>query len=230
MPLMGGTAGLPPVAITAVENFSTLPLTSTASLDRNFPRPWKTSTPISAYRALESAGEIWARSLRIRSMTFPKSTFTSPQLIPNSAALRASWAARAARISALLGTHPTLRQSPPIRCSSMMATFPPRPAAIDEDTRPPAPAPMHTMLYFGWGSGSIHFAGCTLSRSFTLCSSRGETLMSFTPGSRLSAPSYSGRLACRSDLPSLPSRPVMSLFAHIDQLAFCPASSVAVPP
>ena len=36
---MGGTAGLPPVAITAVANFRVFPFTSMVSFDTNFPRP-----------------------------------------------------------------------------------------------------------------------------------------------------------------------------------------------
>mmetsp|Transcript_18887 Transcript_18887/g.48478 ORF Transcript_18887/g.48478 Transcript_18887/m.48478 type:complete len:227 (+) Transcript_18887:616-1296(+) len=226
---MGGSVGVPPVAITAVANLSVLPLTSMVSLLVNFPRPWNTSTPSSEYREAESTGEIFARRRRMRSITLPKSTVTSPVFTPNSLAFLASCAARAARMRALLGTQPTLRQSPPIRCSSMMATFPPRPAAMEEDTSPPAPAPITTILYLGCGSGSSHLAGCTLSRSLTLCSSSGLTSTSAgAANSSASAPSYAGSPAWR--LSSLLSAPLSSLLAHWLQLTFSPVSSVSCPP
>ena len=58
-----------------------------------------------------------------------------------------SCAALAQRMRALEGTQPTLRQSPPIRCSSTIATLAPTPAAPAAVTNPPAPAPITTRLY-----------------------------------------------------------------------------------
>lgn len=43
-------------------------------------------------------------------------------------------------MSAFEGTHPTLRQSPPIRCFSTIATFAPRPAAPIAVTSPAGPS------------------------------------------------------------------------------------------
>src|SRR3990172_10891831 len=51
-------------------------------------------------------------------------------------------------MSAFDGTHPKLRQSPPIFFPSMSATRPPRPAVPAAVTRPAVPAPMTTTLYF----------------------------------------------------------------------------------
>ncbi|KAA6418548.1 MAG: hypothetical protein FRX49_11493 [Trebouxia sp. A1-2] len=63
--------------------------------------------------------------------------------------LLALWAAAVdhMRMRALEGTQPTLRQSPPIRCSSIIATLAPTPAAPAAVTNPPAPAPITTRLY-----------------------------------------------------------------------------------
>ena len=43
-------------------------------------------------------------------------------------------------LTAFDGTHPTLRQSPPIRCRSTSATFAPSPTRKEGCSRPPAPA------------------------------------------------------------------------------------------
>jgi hypothetical protein len=49
-------------------------------------------------------------------------------------------------MSALDGTHPTFRQSPPIRSRSISATRAPSVAAPTALTRPAVPAPMTTRL------------------------------------------------------------------------------------
>ena len=96
---------------------------------------------------LTQEGAIDARSRRMRSMAIPKSTRTpSGTWMPNSAASRTAARARAAPISALEGTQPTFRQSPPMRCRSTKATFAPKPAAPAALTRPAVPAPMTTRL------------------------------------------------------------------------------------
>src|SRR3989449_4516750 len=94
---------------------------------------------------------------------------------PNSFARRTSAHARAARMTPFDGTQPTLRQSPPIRCFSIRATFAPTAAAITAVTRPAVPAPITTMLYVPIGSGFTQSGGRTLLTSFRLCSSFGRT-------------------------------------------------------
>jgi hypothetical protein len=90
---------------------------------------------------------MWARMRRIRSMAWAKSGGAPwGALMPFSAARPASWAMCAERITAFDGTQPTLRQSPPIRCRSISATFAPRLEATSAVIRPPVPAPMTTRL------------------------------------------------------------------------------------
>ena len=62
------------------------------------------------------------------------------------AAARRAATARAARMMALDGTQPTLRQSPPRRCRSIKATFAPSPAAPAAVTSPAVPPPITTRL------------------------------------------------------------------------------------
>ena len=84
---------------------------------------------------------------RIRFITAEKSCVVSVEsATPNRDASSASIRAREARISAFEGTHPTLRQSPPIKLRSMRATRAPRPAAIAAVTKPAVPAPITTRL------------------------------------------------------------------------------------
>ena len=53
---------------------------------------------------------------------------------------------RAEEMSALLGTQPKLRQSPPIKLRSISATRPPSPAVPAAVTRPAVPAPITATL------------------------------------------------------------------------------------
>src|SRR5215471_6466751 len=109
-------------------------------------------------------------------MTAGKSTCTPGGMwIPNCAASRTWAAARATRISALDGTQPTLRQSPPRRSRSTRATLAPSPAAPAAVTSPAVPAPITTRLYLGAGSGLTQSSGWTLATSRPLCSSLGST-------------------------------------------------------
>src|SRR5689334_3446030 len=62
--------------------------------------------------------------------------------MPNGPDVRMSCARRAAAISALEGTHPVLRQSPPILPFSMRITETPSWAAAAATVRPPDPAPI----------------------------------------------------------------------------------------
>jgi len=62
----------------------------------------------------------------------------------------------AERISALLGTQPKFRQSPPILWPSISVTLALTAAAMWAETRPPAPAPMTTRLRSN-ARGFFHF-------------------------------------------------------------------------
>mmetsp|Transcript_15730 Transcript_15730/g.34113 ORF Transcript_15730/g.34113 Transcript_15730/m.34113 type:complete len:296 (-) Transcript_15730:132-1019(-) len=157
MPAIGGSVARPPVATTALRKCSTWPFTSISCSLTKRPRPWNTCAPDAMVPWCESSGAICARSLRKRSITLPKSIVgAAPIMTPNSAERRASRSARALRMSAFDGTHPTLRQSPPARCSLIIAERAPRRAACLELTSPPAPAPMTTRSYSGYGAGSSH--------------------------------------------------------------------------
>ncbi|MNG39198.1 hypothetical protein D3C84_1271720 [compost metagenome] len=59
----------------------------------------------------------------MRAITAAKSAREWLGVKPSSAARRCSAAKRAARISALEGTQPVLRQSPPMLCCSISATL-----------------------------------------------------------------------------------------------------------
>src|SRR5262249_15801080 len=136
-----------------------------------------------------------ARSRRMRSMTAANSTWTPGGMrMPNCPASRTWAAARAARISALDGTQPTLRQSPPKSSPSTRATLAPSPAAPAAVTSPAVPAPITTRLYRGAGSGLTQSGGWTLASSRPLCSSLGSTsiAMSLPPCEKPSGPGPSG--------------------------------------
>src|SRR5574341_1213961 len=101
-----------------------------------------------------------ARSLRIRAIAAAKSYFThGGTWTPNSSACRTSDQAREARMTPFDGTHPTFRQSPPIRCFSIRATLAPRAAETAAVTKPAVPAPITTMLYRPLGSGLTQVGG-----------------------------------------------------------------------
>ena len=82
----------------------------------------------------------------MRAITAAKSTVPVVPVKPNAPALLICLAIVAERISALLGTQPKLRQSPPILCPSIRVTSALTAAAMYAETRPPAPAPMTTRL------------------------------------------------------------------------------------
>ncbi len=81
-----------------------------------------------------------------RSITWAKPT-CALAWIPNSRARAMSAFRRAARISALLGTQPVFRQSPPMVSRSISATRARVAAPIYALTRPADPAPITTRLY-----------------------------------------------------------------------------------
>ena len=148
----------------------------------NFASPRKTSTPIDLNRWAESLRLRRARSLRIRAMTRPKSQLAASagMFTPNSPAVLRSAQAREARTSALEGTQPTFRQSPPNRCFSTRATLAPSPAAMAAVTSPAVPAPMTARLYRPAGVGLTQPDGWTLSTRARLNSSSGGIVMLFT--------------------------------------------------
>gem|GEM_PF-5401038 len=92
-------------------------------------------------------GLISARNRLIRSITLAKSTDTpSGTSTPKSPASLTPAATRAALMIAFEGTHPTFRQSPPIKFLSTSATLAPNPAAPAAVTNPAVPAPTTTRL------------------------------------------------------------------------------------
>mmetsp|Transcript_74469 Transcript_74469/g.241797 ORF Transcript_74469/g.241797 Transcript_74469/m.241797 type:complete len:331 (-) Transcript_74469:210-1202(-) len=146
-PGIGGTLARAPVQITAFLKRSVCSPTLISLRPMKTPRPTKASAPAAVVLLWESTGAIWALRRRMRSMTLAKSASASSRgrlTPPNKSACARSAAARAQRSRAFEGTQPTLRQSPPARCSSMSALFAPRRADCLAATRPPAPAPMAT--------------------------------------------------------------------------------------
>ncbi len=114
--------------------------------------------------------------------------------------VRAACQARAARISALLGTHPTFRQSPPMSDRSISATRAPSPAAAAAVTSPPVPAPIdHEVIAALRGVGLVQSAGRTAARSrssassparsvgWSVVASRGAPLVTAVPRRRRGA-------------------------------------------
>mmetsp|Transcript_491 Transcript_491/g.1555 ORF Transcript_491/g.1555 Transcript_491/m.1555 type:complete len:211 (-) Transcript_491:30-662(-) len=172
---MGGSAARPPVAMTAFRKRRTLPFTSTVLRPVKRPRPWYTSAPAALVPSCESAGAICARFALSLCITAAKSTAGGAESrTPNSSARRTSLTARAERSSALEGTQPTLRQSPPASASEIRQERAPRRAACLADTSPPAPAPMTTRSYTSGGDGSVQRRGWTASSSLALLASSGS--------------------------------------------------------
>mmetsp|Transcript_5136 Transcript_5136/g.12379 ORF Transcript_5136/g.12379 Transcript_5136/m.12379 type:complete len:245 (+) Transcript_5136:1347-2081(+) len=180
---MSGMRGRPPVAMHALLNLSLVQKSSVQTMtepsESKEALPMKTSTPsFFANRSAASLTDIPARTSRTRCITFAKSTLTSPvNSMPSSLSfsLSANLAASfALRISALLGTHPVFKQSPPIHLISTIATFAPTPAAPAAVTSPPAPAPTTTISYRAFGVGLTQPRGCTLLRSSRLAGSSGK--------------------------------------------------------
>ena len=107
-------------------------------------------------------------------MTCAKSTRGAPTWAPSAASARTSPTACADRSSALDGTHPVFRQSPPSRARSTRATRAPRPAAPIAATRPAVPPPTTTRSYFGAGVGLVQWDGRTARRRASFASSAGR--------------------------------------------------------
>src|SRR5882724_1209850 len=174
---MAGTAARAPVAMTARRKRKRCPPgppTSISSGETKHPCPRKTSTPSPAKRWALSLPLIPARRRRMRSMAVAKSPGPAAIGPPKRSALwRASLHERAARITPLEGTQPTLRQSPPIRCRSTIADRAPSPAAPAAETSPAVPAPIATRWYRPAGCGMTQPAGWTFSISLRLWTSSG---------------------------------------------------------
>src|SRR3954451_4300305 len=111
--------------------------------------PAMTSTPWRRSESDESSGSIVRCAPCTCSITRAKSISGSLGVSPTDCALRIRCASSAAAMSALLGTHPVHRQSPPgPRVSrSTSTTRAPSPAAVRDATRPAVPPPMTTRSY-----------------------------------------------------------------------------------
>ena len=79
-------------------------------------------------------------------MTSAKSNSAVALRIPYFEEFRICESTRAVLISALEGTQPVLRQSPPMRCFSISVTLARTVAAMYAETRPADPAPITTRL------------------------------------------------------------------------------------
>ena len=127
---------------------STSPSTCTRWSPANRPWPWYT-VQLASDRSHRSTPAAERRTIAsLRAFTRPMSTATPPEITtPNSAARRATWAARALATSALVGMQPTLTQVPPKRWRSITAVR--RPAADRSAARlgPACPVPMMIASY-----------------------------------------------------------------------------------
>jgi hypothetical protein len=127
MPGIAGTAGSAPVAITmlrVVRRCVPPALSRTSTVHGSSSRAWPdtTSTPSAVYRSTLSWGSMREITSRTRDITRGKSTAGAVVEMPARAAPRTACARRAAWISALLGTQPVFRQSPPMRSASTSVT------------------------------------------------------------------------------------------------------------
>src|SRR5579863_9314477 len=117
------------------------PSTASASGATKRASPRSTVAPKAVNRASESVGAMAAMTLCTWSCTAVQSISGSGRRTPKRPAPRAAAAACDAASSALLGTQPKLRQSPPIRSRSISTTRRPSCAATAVTDRPAAPAP-----------------------------------------------------------------------------------------
>src|SRR4051794_7285441 len=149
-PSRSGITGRDPVAISAARYWRTVP-SPTSILPGPAKRavPAITSTPSRSSDSAESSGWIVRCAPDTWSMTRAKSTSGSVGGSPTESAFRIRWARSPAAMSALLGTQPVHRQSPPgPRLSrSISTTRAPSPAAVRDATRPAVPPPMTTRSY-----------------------------------------------------------------------------------
>ncbi len=120
----------------------TLPLISTEYGDKILASPISQFTPRLSNLSTESWGSIFLMICCTRSMTSANSKSAIIGLKPRDRLRVISAASFAERMRDLLGTHPVLRQSPPILCLSISVTSPLTVATIRAATSPPEPAPM----------------------------------------------------------------------------------------
>ena len=145
-PWMGGTAGRLPVhSRMNRDRSSPTPSTSTVFGPVSRAAPKCRSSPASVKRSglsSVSARSCWIERMRsnTRAVSICGSTGVSPYL----SAWRMVCAAFAEASSALLGTHPVHRQSPPTRPRSTAATLMSRFDANSAATMPPEPMPTIT--------------------------------------------------------------------------------------
>ncbi len=110
--------------------------------------PYTMSMPMSTKRwGLSSVDAISCCTALMCFQTLPRSTVGSTGSMPKSSAVRMWWATLPAARSALLGTHPVHRQSPPTRPRSATATLRSSVAANSAATMPPEPIPTMTRSY-----------------------------------------------------------------------------------
>ena len=166
-----------PVAITARRNASVRPSTSRASLPVNRPSPkehvhTELTEPSGAVDPADPCPEPAHALHHLREITGADDARAAESRPASAAACHA----RAALSTALDGTHPTLRQSPPIRCRSTSATRAPRPAAIDARHQPARAARRRPRGGIARGAeGSPSQCGRTLATSCWLYWSNGST-------------------------------------------------------
>ena len=140
-PGRSGTTGEEPVATSAWVKLTRSPSTVADVGPVKTTVPWATEAPAARIAAGESTGSMVVIEARTCSITASKSTDTESTWTPREAAARASPAACAAASSALLGTQPVHRQSPPVRSRSTRRVVAPNPAAVWAATRPAVPPP-----------------------------------------------------------------------------------------
>ena len=153
IPGMSGMTGAEPVERIACRNLTSEPLTTREVGPVNSPAPWTTVTPARRRSSGESMGSIVAIDSRTCAIAAAKSGSSTP----------ARWARDS---SALLGTHPVQRQSPPVRALSTSRTSDPRPAAVFAATIPAVPPPStRRSQSFGWSvsESEVQSTGVTIS-------------------------------------------------------------------
>ncbi len=140
-PGMGGRHGAAPVASTACVNRTVSPSTSSLALpdEPTLAGPYGHPGRLQRLGGVDR-GDLVDRSVHVRHD--PREV--DPHVVdvtPSRPALRAVAAAAAAASSALEGTHPVQRQSPPVRSRSTSITRAPRLDAVLAATMPAVPPP-----------------------------------------------------------------------------------------
>ena len=149
MPVIGGTVGRDPVAITNTRALRARAPTTKVRASLNAPCPTSTSTPSERKRSGLSLGAISLITAATRCITAVRFSADSCAGNPHRCALRMACATLADLSSVFDGTQPYQRQSPPSLCFSTNATLAPSDAAPAATARPPAPPPITTISNSG---------------------------------------------------------------------------------